>query len=662
MLMGSIGVVFVFLISVLGICVPLILIASRAKGARKFAIALISSACLAGCVAAVAGFLRQSPPLLDLSWATAFPFSLAIDRLSAFFLLLVCAVAIPVTIFAVPYFDLHYSEQRRNWTWAFFSLFLLSMIVVVTAATGFAFLAGWELMTLVSAALILIEGDSKERRHNVFIYLLMMHVGAAAVATCFFLFLPYSHSLDFGAIRAAGMAMPAGIRTAVFLAAFIGFGTKAGIIPLHLWLPRAHPIAPSPVSALMSGIMLKTAIYGFVRFGFDFLGGGPSWSGYVVLSAGAVSGVLGVLYAIAEHDLKRLLAYHSVENIGIIYLGLGTSLLFLAYHAPLWAALALIAALLHTFNHALFKSLLFLGAGAISNETNTVDLEELGGLLRRMPVTGTAFLIGCCSIVGLPLFNGFISEWLIFRSFLAGSTLLNTKGQIVLPLMVGVLALIGGLAAACFVKAFGVAFLGRPRSAEAEHAVEAPLLMRIGMLLLAAACLLIGILPGLLLRPLTSLVQELIPGGGVPEETLSIARIMPWIAAIVFGTAALVGLFKRRERIARTWACGLPGLSSRMQYTSTVFSKPIRFVFARVYRPDRKVERLPADQPYFPVSISYQSVRTTSYERSLYRPFVDVIVSMAHRLRRLQTGNIQVYLLYIFLALVSLLLFMRFQR
>jgi hydrogenase-4 component B len=662
MLMGLTGVVFVFLISVLGVCVPLILIASRAKDARKLAISLILTACLAGCVAAVFGFVRQAPPLLDLSRATAFPFLLAIDRLSAFFLLLVCAVAVPVTIFAVPYFDLHYSEQRRNWTWAFFSLFLLSMIVVVTAATGFAFLAGWELMTLVSAALILIEGDSEERRHNVFIYLLMMHVGAAAVATCFFLFLPYSHSLDFGAIRAAGVAMPGGIRTAIFLAAFIGFGTKAGIIPLHLWLPRAHPIAPSPVSALMSGVMLKTAIYGFVRFGFDFLGGGPSWSGYVVLLAGAVSGVLGVLYAIAEHDLKRLLAYHSVENIGIIYLGLGTSLLFRAYHAPLWATLALIAALLHTFNHALFKSLLFLGAGAISNATNTVDLEELGGLQRRMPVTGTTFLIGCCSIVGLPLFNGFISEWLTFRSFLAGSTLLNTKAQIVLPLMVGVLALIGGLAAACFVKAFGVAFLGRPRSAEAEHAVEVPMPMRFGVILLAATCLLIGIFPGLLLRPLTSLVQELIPGGGVPEETLSIARIMPWIAAIVFGTGAAVGLFKRRERIARTWACGLPELSSRMQYTSTAFSKPIRFVFARVYRPDRKVEQLPADQPYFPVSISYQSVRTTSYERALYRPFVDLIVSLAHRLRRLQTGNIQVYLLYIFLALVSLLILLRFQR
>lgn len=662
MLIRPIGVAFAVLLGFLGVGVPLILLASRAKTARKLAVVLLLTASLAGCLVAVFAFLGKPAPSLELTWVTPFHFALTVDRLSGFFALVICSVAIPVTIFAAPYFDLHYSERRRNWTWAFFSLFLLSMIVVVTASTGFAFLAGWELMTLVSAALILIEGDSMERRRNVFIYLLMMHAGAAAVAACFFLFLPYSHTLDFEAIRAAGTAMPGGIRAVILLFAFLGFGAKAGIIPLHLWLPRAHPIAPSPVSALMSGIMLKTAVYGLVRFVFDFLGGGPPWFGYVVLFAGSVSGLLGVLYAIAEHDLKRLLAYHSVENIGIIYLGLGTSLLFLSHHAPLWAALAITAALLHTFNHAIFKSLLFLGAGAISSATHTVDLEELGGLQRRMPVTGTAFLIGSCSIVALPLFNGFISEWLTFRSFLAGSALTNTEAQIVLPLMVGVLGLIGGLAAACFVKVFGVVFLGRPRSAEAENAVEVPLFMRGGMALLAAACLLIGILPGLLLRPLVALAQALIPGAGVPEETLSIARVIPWTAAIVLGSCAVIAMFKRRERLARTWACGLPGLTSRMQYTSTVFSKPIRFVFARVYRPDRKVERLPADQPYFPVSVSYSSVRTTSYEKALYRPLAESIVSLAHRVRRLQTGNIQVYLLYIFLALVSLLAFLRFQR
>jgi NADH:ubiquinone oxidoreductase subunit 5 (subunit L)/multisubunit Na+/H+ antiporter MnhA subunit len=279
-----------------------------------------------------------------------------------------------------------------------------------------------------------------------------------------------------------------------------------------------------------------------------------------------------------------------------------------------------------------------------------------------MPFSGATLLVACCSIAGLPLFNGFVSEWLIFRSFLGGSVLINTKAQVILPLTVGVLALIGGLAAACFVKVFGVAFLGRPRSEAAEHAEEVPLAMRTGLGLLAAACLWIGIVPGFFLRPLVSLVQVLVPGAGVPQETLSIARVIPLTAAIILGVSITAALPKRRERMVRTWACGLPGLTSRMQYTSTVFSKPIRFVFSSVYRPDRKIDRLPKDRPYFPVTVTYHSVRTTSYERAIYRPLVEMILSWAHQLRRMQTGNIQVYLLYIFLALVSLLAMLRFQK
>ncbi|MGB0034649.1 MAG: proton-conducting transporter membrane subunit [Candidatus Acidiferrales bacterium] len=658
----SIEMGLIFLLASLGLVAPLVLMTSQAKTARVFAITLIVGSNVVGCIVAVLCFWRESDAVVDLSRFTPFPFALGIDRLSALFLLLICTVAVPVSIFAVSYFDKHYAEQRRSWVWAFFSLFLLSMIIVVTASTGFAFLIGWELMTLLSAGLILMEGDSTERRHNVFIYLLMMHAGAAAVVASFFLFLPYSHSLDFASMRTASGAVPAGIRTLIFVLALLGFGTKAGIIPLHLWLPRAHPIAPSPVSALMSGVMLKTAVYGFVRFAFDLLGGGPWWCGYVVLSIGAVSGLLGILYAIAENDLKRLLAYSSVENIGIIFLGLGSSLIFLAHHAPVWAALALVGALLHAFNHALFKSLLFLGAGAISSAAHTVNLEELGGLQRRMPFSGATLLVACCSISGLPLFNGFVSEWLTFRSFLGGSVLMTTRAPIVLLLMVGVLALIGGLAAACFVKVFGVAFLGRPRTEAAEHADEVPIAMRTGLGMLAAACLWIGIVPGFFLRPLVSLAQILIPGAGVPQETLSIARVIPWTAAIILGVSIAVALLKRRERMVRTWACGLPGLTSRMQYTSTVFSKPIRFVFSSVYRPERKIDRLPEDQPYFPVTITYRSVRTTSYERTIYQPFVEMILSAAHQLRRMQTGNIQVYLLYIFLALVSLLAMLRFQK
>src|ERR1017187_9908366 len=434
----------------------------RLKQASGLIAALISVAALWGCSAGDRGLLNSEVRKLDPSVLAPFPFTFSLDRLGSFFMILICAVALPVLIFSVSYVSRHYTPARQNWLWALMLVFIASMVGVVAASSGFAFLVAWEIMSLTSAGLILLEGSSGERRHNLFIYLLMTHAGTAAVIASFLVFLPHSHTLDFAAIRAAGAALPPGVRIAIFLLAFVGFGTKAGIIPLHLWLPRAHPIAPSPVSALMSGVMLKIAVYGFVRFAFDFLAGGPSWFGYLVLATGAVSGLLGVLYAIAEHDLKRLLAYHSVENIGIIYLGLGASLVFTANHAPLWAALALTAALLHCLNHAIFKSLLFLGAGAISDAAHTLDLEELGGLLKRMRLTGTMFLIACCSIVGLPLFNGFVSEWLTFRSFLAASELTSLSAAIILPLAAGVLALIGGLAAACFAKVYGVAFLGRP--------------------------------------------------------------------------------------------------------------------------------------------------------------------------------------------------------
>jgi hydrogenase-4 component B len=655
-----IEILFNSILSVLLILPVAVFITARGEKTRLLPAQLLFGALVMGALVAGLSLGQGGHVQVDISSLTPLPFALGIDRLSAYFLLLICLVGAPVVLFSAGYVERHYSGPRRDWLWALLPLFLLSIIVVATASTAFAFLFGWELMTLFSAGLILIDGDDGQRRQNIFTYLMMMHAGAAAVAASFFVFLPHSTNLDFASMRAAAPLMSASSRNAIFLLAFIGFGTKAGIVPLHLWLPKAHPIAPSPVSALMSGVMLKTAIYGFVRLTFDLMGGGPSWWGYLVLAAGAVSGVLGVLYAIAEHDLKRLLAYHSVENIGIIYLGLGASMIFTAHHALAWAAVALMGALLHSLNHALFKSLLFLGAGAIADATHTVDIEELGGLFNRMRVTGSVFLVACCSIVGLPLFNGFVSEWLTFRSFVAGATLASLSPAIVLPLMAGMLALIGGLAAACFAKAYGVAFLGRPRSKEAEDAREVPWSMRAGMLMLAAACIVIGIAPGIVLRPLSAVVQQLLPGATLPEAAMSLMRVLPWLAVVVIGVVFATTLVRRVSRITPTWACGLPGLDSRMQYTSTAFSKPLRKVFSQVYKPDRTVEILPVDQPCFPASISYRSVRTTSFERSLYRPALDGIVAAANRLRRLQTGNIQVYLLYMFLALVALLIFMRF--
>jgi len=645
----------------LGVVVPLAQWGGRSKTIRSLGAALLITGTVAGLSVASTCLWQGIPVSIGLPSVASFPVSLTIDRLGALFLFLLCSVSLPVVIYSTSYIAHHYEPGKARWMWALLSLFIFSMAVVVTASTGFAFLVGWELMTLVSAGLILVEGDSEDRINNVFIYLLMMHVGAAAVVASFFLYWPFAHGLEFAAIRSASANLSSGVRTALFLLTFVGFGTKAGIIPFHLWLPRAHPIAPSPVSALMSGVMLKTAIYGFVRFGFDFLGGGPAWWGYLVLVAGAVSGLLGILFALPENDLKRMLAYSSIENVGIIYLGLGTSLLFLAHRSPEWAALALVAALMHSLNHAFFKSLLFLGAGAISHGTHQLTQDELGGLQKRMPFTGVAILIGCCSIAGLPLFNGFVGEWLLFRSFLAGSNLASAHAQVVLPLLVGLLALIGGLSLACFVKAYGVVFLGRPRTEQAENAHEVPLSMRGALIALAAVCFGIGVLPVVLLVPVSRLANGLV-GGFPPSGELQFFAVMPWIGAAILVIAFLALLVSHGKRVTATWGCGLPTLTGRMQYTATAFSKPLRMVFVRVYKPDRKIEMFPAEQPYSPASISYHSVRTTSFERTFYRPAVERVVGLAHWLRLLQTGNIQVYLLYIFLTLVGLLVFLRFQR
>ena len=645
----------------LGLAVPLTQLGGRSKTVRALGITLLTLGTLAGLSVAGVCLWQGTAVTIAFPSVASFPVSLTIDRLSALFLFLLCSVSLPVVVYSISYIARHYEARKVRWMWALLSLFVLSMAVVVTSSTGFAFLVGWELMTLVSAGLILVEGDSKGRIDDVFIYLLMMHVGAAAIVASFFLYWPFAQGLDFASIRSASANLSTGVRTALFLLTFVGFGTKAGIIPFHLWLPRAHPIAPSPVSALMSGVMLKTAIYGFVRFGFDFLGGGPAWWGYLVLAAGATSGLLGILFALQEDDLKRMLAYSSIENVGIIYLGLGTSLLFLAYDSPRWAALALVAALMHSLNHAFFKSLLFLGAGSIFHSTHKLAQDEMGGLQKRMPMTGAAVLIGCCSIAGLPLFSGFVGEWLLFRSFLAGSNLASAQAQVVLPLMVGVLALIGGLSLTCFVKAYGVVFLGRPRTEQAESACEVPLSMSGPLMALAAGCLGVGLVPAILLAPVSQLANRIV-GGFPPTEELQFFAVMPWIGAAILVLALLTLLVSHGKRVTATWGCGLPTLTGRMQYTATAFSKPLRMVFARVYKADRKIEILPEDQPYSPASVSYRSVRTTSFEKAFYRPAVERVVGLAHWLRLLQTGNIQVYLLYIFLTLVGLLLSLRFQR
>jgi hydrogenase-4 component B len=628
-----------------------------ADWADRLAAALTCVALIAGGAAAISVWWKGSVLTLDASSFSPFTFLLSLDHLGSFFLFLICAVSLPAVVYSLSYVKHHYGRARATWYWVLLPLFLLSMVLVVTGASVFAFFLGWELMTLLSTGLIVLEGDSEPRRRSIFIYLLMMHAGAALVISAFLLFAPYAPGLDFASIKLAAATLPGSLKTAIFLLAFFGFGTKAGIIPLHVWLPKAHPIAPTPVSALMSAVMLKTAVYAFLRFIFDFLGGGPVWGGYLVIAAGAASCVLGILYAMFESDLKRLLAYSSVENIGIIYLCIGASLVCAKEGAPALAAVALLAALAHCLNHAIFKSLLFLGAGAVHYRTHTFNLNEMGGLHKRMPATALLFLVGCISIAGLPLFSGFVGEWIAFQGFLAGAQLTGGAAQVVLPLLAGVLALTGGLAAACFVNVYGSAFLGRPRT---EAAGEVPKSMVLPMGILASACGVIGLAPFVVVRPLWLLVASLVPGADYSRVAAIGSGITKAALVVLLATIGAV-LVRAAVRISAIWGCGAAELTTRMQYTASCFSKPIRTVFASVYKPDRKLEILPAQETYFPTAISYRSQRTTSYERTLYRPLFDSIMGIAQQLRRLQTGNIQLYLLYIFLALLSMLLLMRFR-
>jgi hydrogenase-4 component B len=607
----------------------------------------------------IGGYCLLKGETIELDYSNYLPFAFAftVDRLAGFFLVLICGLAAPVALFSASYTEA-YSATTWKWYWFLLPLFVWSMVVVVAASTVFVFMLGWELMTLLSAGLILIEGDSADRRRSLFIYLAMMQAGAAAVLATFLLFVPHAPTLSFAAMRAVGGALPHSLRVAIFLLSLFGFGMKAGIVPLHFWLPKAHAIAPSPISALMSAIMLKTAIYGFLRLSFDILGTPDAWWGYLVLSIGVITAVLGILYALAEQTLKRLLAYSSIENIGLIYLAIGLAMVFRAHDLPVLAALSLIAALFHALNHALFKGLLFLGSGAVYHSTHTLNMEELGGLLPRLSGIGISFLIGCAAIAGLPLLNGFVSEWLIFKSLLNGSALSPTPA---LPLLIGALGLTGALACACFVKLYGITFLGRPRSAAAEQAHAVPQGMDIPLFVLACLCILLGVYPGAALNPLYRVTETLLPNATPPSELAAISHTMPLVAGAVV-VVVMIALRMRRwtSRRVETWACGLPGLTPRMEYTATSFSKPLRSVFAAVYKPTRKVDIEPEGERYFPVSISYRSVRTTSFERALYRPTVDFVVAAARQLRRLHTGNIQVYLLYIFVTIVCLLLVLRF--
>lgn len=602
-------------------------------------------------------------------------FAIRLDALAAFFILTISLVGFAASIYAIGYLRHFHGRVSVAALGALFNAFLCSMTLVVIADNGFFFLLVWELMSLTSYFLVVTEHEKADVRYAGFFYLIMTHVGTAFILVAFLLFFQQGASFSFDAFRHPEQPLSDSLRTFAFLTALIGFGTKAGVVPLHVWLPYAHPAAPSHISALMSGVMIKTAIYGLLRVTFDFLDGQfPWWWGFTVLTVGAVSALLGVMYALMEHDLKSLLAYHSVENIGIILLGLGAGMIFHTYGLNELAALGLVAGLYHTINHAMFKALLFLGAGSLLYATHTRNMEEYGGLLRRMPWTGFCFLIGAVSIAALPPTNGFVSEWLVFQSLFLSFQVPSLLVKLMLPLAAAMLALTGALALACFAKAFGISFLALPRSSHARHAEEVPWSMRIGMGLLSVICILLGLAP-MIVVPLLDRITSPMAGTSIAHKMLALdgwalapvnvefsSLSAPVLALALLGTAAvalalvaLSGGF-RAKRYFKTWGCGL-NLTPRMEYTATGFVQPIKRVFSTIYQPTVKLETEFLEQSkYFAKHRRFEFHIAPVFETYLYRPIVAFVSMLADRLRVVQAGSLHLYLAYMFITLVVLLL------
>ncbi len=609
------------------------------------------------------------PQAFALPGATLFgPVTVRVDYLSAFFLGVIGLVGAAASVYALAYSREYYGRRLGSMA-ALYAAFLLSMLVVVTVSHVVAFLVAWELMTVASFLLVAHEREKASASRAAFIYFVMTHIGTAFIMAAFLLLAPAGGDLDFAALTA-----PAGwLRDAVFLCALIGFGTKAGIIPLHVWLPEAHPAAPTHVSAVMSGVMIKTAIYGLARFYLDFLGPGPLWWGAAVLVAGALSSVLGVLYALMQHDVKRLLAYHSVENIGIILLGMGGGLMFAAAGLPGLAALAWAAALFHTLNHAVFKSLLFMGAGAVLQAAHTRDIEHLGGLIRLMPYTALFFLAGAVAIAGLPPLNGFASEWLTFQALFAlPAAVAGISGKLAAAVLVSLLGLTGALAAACFAKVFGMIFLAKPRSAQAAEAQEASPLMLAPMGALAALCLALGVLPVPLLDTLARTVSPFLGGGAAavlaPGEwytvgfraaaaagTFSPAALAAFLLAGAVAAAVAYRVFgKGGQTAGETWTCGIVP-TARMEYTATGFAEPIRRAFAAILLPKPDLEVAEDSHRYFGRRMVFHVKITYVFTEAVYRPARQGVVALSHFMKRIQTGSVQLYVGYILAVTIAVL-------
>jgi hydrogenase-4 component B len=646
---------------------PLAVALARSTAATQFVYGVSVVASAISLVAALTHLLGAAAPEtvvlpVGVPWLGA---HLRLDALSAFFLVVIDLGAMSASLFALGYGQ---HETAPGRVLPFYPAFLAAMTLVLVADDAYTFLLSWEFMSLTSWALVMAHHRVPENVRAGYIYLVMASFGTMALLLAFGLLAGPDGLYAFAQMRAAHPSAVLGALALVL--ALIGAGSKAGLVPLHVWLPLAHPAAPSHVSALMSGVMTKVAVYGYIRIVFDLAGGPAWWWSIVVLALAGATTVMGVLYALMQHDLKRLLAYHTVENIGIIFIGLGLALAFKAHGMLFAAALAFTAALLHVFNHSLFKSLLFFGAGAVLTATGERDMEHLGGLIHRMPKTAFLVLIGCAAISALPPLNGFVSEWLTFQAILLSPQLPSWGLKLLIPAVGALLALAAALAAACFVKAYGVTFLGRPRTPAAEAATETDSYSLAAMLILAALCLLVGILPGIFIDALAPVSSALI-GAHMPAQIgaqwLSIVPIAAsrssYDGLLVFLFIAISGMLAAfaihrlasdRLRRAPAWDCGYPDASPMTQYSATSFAQPIRRVFGTVVFRAREQVEMPPPGDTRPARLKVE-LHDLIWE-AIYAPLVVGINFTADRLNRFQFLTIRQFLTLVFCTLIVLLL------
>jgi hydrogenase-4 component B len=605
--------------------------------------ATIGTAALAAALA-VAGFIRGDVPLFFVaSPVPLLSLEAGVTSLASPFLAIIALLATAVAIWGI--------SRGRPVDAAMVAGFALTMVFVLIAQSVALFFLAWEAMALISAFLVAAHHERRGVRRAAFTYLLVAQIGALFVLASLTILALHADSPSFTSIAKHAATLPSGARDLAFTLALIGFGSKAGALPLHFWLPRAHPVAPANASALLSGAMLKIAIYGLILVSFVLAAPGSTAWGIAIVIVGTVSAVAGVLYALVDHDLKRLLAYHSVENIGIIMIGVGVALVARSSGNLTLAGLAMTAALFHSINHGLFKGLLFLGAGTVADTAGTVNLERLGGLGSRLVWTAPFFLIGCAAISALPPFNGFASEWLTFRALVGGLAAGAPAVSLVLLGSFAGLALTGGLAAACFVKVYGIAFLGRARHPDPQPIVKERFdASALSLALLAASCIVLGIAPMLGVGPLSAVASVLFGAGPVLPPALP---VLPGtlVALPVAGVVLALAMgASRKIRSVSPWTCGSP-VTAAAQYTATAFSKPIRTVFSFILQPERQL-RVSEGQPrWFPTRIVYRTESRYLVDEVVRRAAA-ATMRMARGSRAVQSGNLRLYIAYAVAAVI----------